>query len=44
VKNLYVTDSSFMPTSGGAPASQTILANSFRVAQKLRDRFLRREI
>jgi len=44
VKNLYVTDSSFMPTSGGAPASQTILANSFRVAYKLRDRFLRREI
>jgi len=44
VKNLYVTDSSFMPTSGGAPATPTILANSFRVAEKLRDRFVRREI
>ncbi|HEY3449980.1 MAG TPA: GMC family oxidoreductase [Myxococcales bacterium] len=44
VKNLYVTDSSFMPTSGGAPATPTILANSFRVAHGLRERFLRREI
>jgi choline dehydrogenase-like flavoprotein len=44
VKNLYVTDSSFMPTSGGAPATQTILANSLRVALKIKERFLRREI
>jgi choline dehydrogenase-like flavoprotein len=44
VKKLYVTDSSFMPTSGGVPATPTILANAFRVAQKLKDRFLRREI
>jgi choline dehydrogenase-like flavoprotein len=44
VKNLYVTDGSFMPTSGGVPATLTILANSFRVAQLLRERFRRREI
>lgn len=44
VKNLYVTDSSFMPTSGGAPATPTILANSFRVAGLIRERFVRREI
>ncbi len=44
VKNLYVTDGSFMPTSGGVPATPTILANSFRVADAIRGRFLRREI
>jgi choline dehydrogenase-like flavoprotein len=44
VKNLYVTDGSFMPTSGGVPATLTILANSFRVAHHLRQRFLQREI
>lgn len=44
VKNLYVTDGSFMPTSGGVPATPTILANSFRVADAIRARFLRREL
>jgi choline dehydrogenase-like flavoprotein len=44
VKNLYVTDGSFMPTSGGVPATPTILANSFRVAEAIRARFLRREL
>ncbi|MFH0901128.1 MAG: GMC family oxidoreductase [Pseudomonadota bacterium] len=44
VKNLYVTDGSFMPSSGGVPATPTIVANSFRVAQHLRERFVRREI
>ncbi len=44
VKNLYVTDGSFMPTSGGVPSTPTILANSLRVAHLIRDRFLRREI
>lgn len=43
VKNLYVTDGSFMPTSGGVPATPTIIANSFRVADQIRNRFLRRE-
>lgn len=32
IPNLYVVDGSFMPTSGGAPPTLTILANSFRVA------------
>lgn len=30
--NLYVTDGSFMPTSGGANPTNTIQANAFRVA------------
>ena len=44
VKNLYVTDGSFMPTSGGAPSTATIMANSLRVAYLIRQRFIRREI
>ncbi|MBI5543702.1 MAG: GMC family oxidoreductase [Deltaproteobacteria bacterium] len=44
VKNLYVTDGSFMPTSGSVPATLTIVANSLRVAHHLRERFVRREI
>jgi choline dehydrogenase-like flavoprotein len=32
VKNLYVVDGSFLPTSGGVPLTLTIAANSFRVA------------
>ncbi|MEM6370272.1 MAG: GMC family oxidoreductase [Myxococcota bacterium] len=35
VKNLYVTDGSFMPSSGGVPTTLTILANAFRVADKM---------
>ncbi len=37
VPNLYVVDGSFMPTSGGAAPTLTILANSFRVAEHLLD-------
>ncbi|WP_139488527.1 GMC oxidoreductase [Brevibacillus dissolubilis] len=33
--NLYVTDGSFMPTSGGANPTHTIEANAFRVAHHL---------
>ncbi len=44
VKNLYVTDGSFMPTSGGAPATPTIIANSFRVADIIAERFRRKDI
>ncbi len=33
--NLYVTDGSFMPTSGGANPTLTIQANSFRIADLL---------
>jgi hypothetical protein len=39
VPNLYVVDGSFMPTSGGAPPTLTILANSFRVAEHIAKRF-----
>ena len=38
VKNLYVVDGSFMPTSGAVPFTLTIVANSFRVAQGLVER------
>lgn len=36
VKNLYVTDGSFMPTGGSAPHTFTIYANSFRVAERIK--------
>jgi choline dehydrogenase-like flavoprotein len=36
--NLYVTDGSFMPTSGGANPTLTIQANAFRVADALKTR------
>lgn len=39
VPNLYVSDGSFMPTSGGVPFTLTILANSFRVGATLVERF-----
>ena len=35
VKNLYVSDGSFMPSSGGVPTTHTILANAFRVADRM---------
>ncbi len=38
VKNLYVVDGSFMPSSGGVPVTLTIAANAFRVARGLVDR------
>ena len=41
VKNLYVVDGSFMPTSGGVPTTLTIAANSFRVAAGLVQRLKR---
>lgn len=36
--NLYVTDGSFMPTSGGGNPTLTIQANAFRVADVLKGR------
>jgi choline dehydrogenase-like flavoprotein len=39
VDNLYVVDGSFMPTSGGVPSTLTIMANAFRVADHLAQRF-----
>lgn len=41
VKNLYVVDGSFMPTSGGVPITLTISANAFRVASILVQRMKR---
>jgi choline dehydrogenase-like flavoprotein len=38
VPNLFVVDGSFMPTSGGAPPTLTILANSFRTADYILNR------
>ena len=35
VDNLYVTDGSFMPTSGSGNPTNTIEANSFRVADEI---------
>ena len=35
VPNLFVVDGSFMPTSGGAPPTLTIVANGLRVADHL---------
>lgn len=35
VENLFITDSSFMPTGGSVPYTWTIYANSFRVAEKI---------
>jgi choline dehydrogenase-like flavoprotein len=35
VPNLFVVDGSFLPTSGGAPSTLTILANSFRTADQI---------
>ena len=38
VENLYVVDSSFMPTSAGVNPSLTIAANALRVADKIHQR------
>jgi choline dehydrogenase-like flavoprotein len=35
VPNLYVSDGSFLPTSGGVPLTLTIMANAFRVGEKI---------
>ena len=37
VKNLFVTDGSFMPTGGSVPFTFTIYANSFRVADYINE-------
>lgn len=39
VDNLFVVDGGFMPTSGGAAPTLTILANSFRTADHVARRF-----
>ena len=37
VSNLFVTDASFMPTGGSVPFTWTIYANSFRVADYIKE-------
>jgi len=44
VPNLFVVDGSFMPTSGGASPTLTILANSFRTAEHIVSRFAARDL
>lgn len=44
VANLYVSDGSFMPSSGGVPATPTIIANALRVGHAIRDRLARRDV
>jgi choline dehydrogenase-like flavoprotein len=44
VKNLFVVDGSFLPTSGGVPSTLTILANSLRVGDYLIERLRRRDL
>lgn len=44
VPRLYVVDGSFMPTSGGAAPTLTLLANSFRVASHLVERSRRGDL
>jgi len=39
IENLYVADSSFMPTSGGTNPSLTIAANALRVAEAINESF-----
>lgn len=39
VDNLFVTDASFMPTGGSVPFTYTIYANSFRVAEHIKQRW-----
>ena len=38
LENLYVADASFMPTGGSVPYTWTIYANSFRVADVIKER------
>jgi len=41
VKNLYITDGSFMPTGGSVPYTYTIYANAFRVAEHIKNQWLK---
>lgn len=41
LENLYVSDASFMPTGGSVPYTWTIYANSFRVADVIKERLQR---
>jgi choline dehydrogenase-like flavoprotein len=39
IENLFVSDGSFMPTGGSVPYTYTIYANSFRIADYLKEKF-----
>lgn len=39
VKNLFVSDASFMPTGGSVPYTFTIYANSFRIAEHIKKHY-----
>ena len=43
LKNLYISDASFMPTGGSVPYTWSIYANSFRVADILKERLKRKQ-
>ena len=43
VDNLFVTDASFMPTGGSVPYTYTIYANAFRVADHIKQRWLKQQ-
>lgn len=40
IQNLFVVDGGFLPTSGSAPPTLTILANSFRVGDLMVKKYL----
>ena len=40
MQNLFVVDGGFLPTSGSAPPTLTILANSFRVGDLMVKKYL----
>ncbi len=42
VDNLYITDGSFMPTGGSVPYTFTIYANAFRVADHIKQKWLKK--
>jgi choline dehydrogenase-like flavoprotein len=44
LRNLYVTDGSFLPTSGGASTTLTIVANALRTADTILQRSVRLEL
>ena len=43
-KNVFVTDASFMPTGGSVPYTWTIYANSFRVADFIKNKMGKKSI
>ena len=44
IKNLFASDGSVFPSSGGVPPTLTILANAFRVGERIREAMARGDI